>query len=67
MAISVSEKAEASLKPVDSNDDTVPDASTHLTALNEEEQDIEKRLRRKLDLLIMPLVVLIYLMNYIDR
>lgn len=39
----------------------------HLTELTEEERVIEKKLRRKIDSLIMPLVVLVYLMNYIDR
>jgi hypothetical protein len=36
----------------------------HLTA---EELEIEKHLRRKIDWRIMPLVILVYLMNYIDR
>lgn len=35
--------------------------------LSPEELVIEKKLRRKIDLLIMPLIVLVYLMNYIDR
>ena len=35
--------------------------------LTEEEKIIEKKLRRKIDSRIMPLVVLVYLMNYIDR
>lgn len=35
--------------------------------LTPEEKIIEKKLRRKIDTLIMPLVVLVYLMNYIDR
>ena len=35
--------------------------------LTEEEKADEKRLLRKIDLLIMPLVVAIYLINYIDR
>lgn len=35
--------------------------------LTAEELVLEKKLRRKIDLLIMPLVVLVYLMNYIDR
>lgn len=39
----------------------------HLTQLTEEEKAIEKKLKRKIDTLIMPLVVLVYLMNYIDR
>lgn len=39
----------------------------HLTELTEEELVIEKKLRRRIDTLIMPLVVLVYLLNYIDR
>lgn len=37
----------------------------HYGSLSQEELDDEKKLRRKIDLTIMPLVVLIYLMNYI--
>ena len=40
---------------------------THATALTEEELVVEKKLRRKLDLMIMPLMIWTYLMNYIDR
>ena len=39
----------------------------HFGALTAEELAIEKKLVRKIDTLIMPLVVLVYLMNYIDR
>ena len=39
----------------------------HIGALTEEELIMEKKLVRKIDLLIMPLIVLVYLMNYIDR
>lgn len=35
--------------------------------LTEEEQRVAKKLSRKIDLRIMPLVILVYLMNYIDR
>jgi hypothetical protein len=38
-----------------------------LGQLTEEEKVIEKKLRRRLDSTIMPLVILVYLMNYIDR
>ena len=34
---------------------------------SDEEIALEKRLLRKIDLLIMPLIVVIYLMNFIDR
>lgn len=37
------------------------------TQLTEEETIVEKQLRRRIDMLIMPLVILVYLMNYIDR
>ncbi|KAJ5623155.1 hypothetical protein N7490_011760 [Penicillium lividum] len=39
----------------------------HLAELTPEEKVLEKKLRRRIDLLIMPLVILVYLMNYIDR
>jgi len=39
----------------------------HMMELSEEEQILAVKLRRKIDRLIMPLVVLVYLMNYIDR
>lgn len=45
----------------------VAETAEHLRKLTPEDRVIEKRLRRKIDILIMPLVVLIYLMNYIDR
>ncbi|KAL2823834.1 major facilitator superfamily domain-containing protein [Aspergillus cavernicola] len=35
--------------------------------LSPEEKEIEKKLRRRIDSIIMPLVILVYLMNYIDR
>lgn len=39
----------------------------HLRQLSPEELVAEKKLRRKIDRLIMPVVVTVYLMNYIDR
>jgi len=39
----------------------------HFGELTPEELVIQKKLRRRIDSLIMPLVVLVYLMNYIDR
>jgi hypothetical protein len=35
--------------------------------LTEEERVIEKKLVRRIDGLIMPLVILVYLLNYVDR
>ena len=43
------------------------DEVQHVSRLTEEELVIEKKLRRRIDSLIMPLVILVYLMNYIDR
>lgn len=43
------------------------EAVTYHAELSPEEREIEKKLRKKIDILIMPLVVLVYLMNYIDR
>ncbi|KAK0805115.1 hypothetical protein LTR38_005646, partial [Friedmanniomyces endolithicus] len=45
---------------------TTQDARHH-AQLTEEELVVEKKLRRKIDTLIMPLVIMVYLMNYIDR
>ncbi|PGH14796.1 hypothetical protein AJ79_02812 [Helicocarpus griseus UAMH5409] len=42
-------------------------AVDHLTKLTPEELVLEKKLRRKIDMLIMPIVIIVYLMNYIDR
>lgn len=38
-----------------------------LAELTPEEKEVEKKLRIRIDSLIMPLVVLVYLLNYIDR
>ncbi|KAK5732783.1 hypothetical protein LTR17_010201 [Elasticomyces elasticus] len=40
---------------------------TAMMHLTEEELVIEKKLVKKIDLVIMPTIVLVYLMNYIDR
>lgn len=51
--------------------DIVGDASKaradaqHFGHLSEEELVLEKKLRRKIDAVIMPTVILVYLMNYI--
>lgn len=46
-----------------STDDSTP----VVHSLSEDEREIEPRLRRKLDIRIMPVIVLIYLLNFIDR
>lgn len=47
--------------------DTSKEEAQHMAELTPEEKITEKKLRRKIDALVMPLVVLVYLMNYIDR
>lgn len=39
----------------------------HHDQLTEEEMVVAKKLRKKIDIRIMPMVILVYLMNYIDR
>ncbi|KAL4972935.1 major facilitator superfamily domain-containing protein [Aspergillus desertorum] len=39
----------------------------HVATLSPEELVIEQKLRRRIDSIVMPLVILVYLMNYIDR
>ncbi|CAG8003853.1 unnamed protein product [Penicillium olsonii] len=39
----------------------------HMAQLTDEEKVVEKQLRKRIDALIMPLAILVYLMNYIDR
>ncbi|KAF7118846.1 hypothetical protein CNMCM5793_008478 [Aspergillus hiratsukae] len=46
---------------------STPDSGPVVDSLSEDEREIEPKLRRKLDLRIMPVVVLIYLLNFIDR
>jgi hypothetical protein len=43
------------------------DESIGEVALTEEECINEKHLVRRIDFMILPLVILVYLMNYIDR
>ncbi|KAF3767306.1 MFS general substrate transporter [Cryphonectria parasitica EP155] len=43
------------------------ETTEHLQRLTPDELAVEKKLRKKIDFRIMPLTVLIYLMNYIDR
>lgn len=47
--------------------DVSREEAMHLATLTADELAVEKKLRRKIDSLIMPLVMLVYLMNYIDR
>lgn len=47
--------------------DVSREEAMHMGELTEEELVIEKKLRRKIDSLIMPLVMLVYLMNYIGK
>ncbi|KAJ5084878.1 hypothetical protein NUU61_009457 [Penicillium alfredii] len=43
------------------------DEVVHMAELTPEEKAIERKLRWRIDALIMPLVILVYLLNYIDR
>lgn len=43
------------------------DTGSHHEELTDDEKRIAKKLVRKIDIRIMPLVILVYLMNYIDR
>jgi hypothetical protein len=47
--------------------ETAREEALHHGHLSAEELEIEKKLRRKIDLRIMPVLITIYLMNYIDR
>lgn len=48
------------------HEDVVKDP-VQMAALTPEELVLEKKLVRRIDILIMPLIILVYLMNYIDR
>lgn len=48
------------------HEDVVKDP-VQLVALTPEEKILEKKLVRRIDLMIMPLIIVVYLMNYIDR
>ena len=47
--------------------ETAREEALHHGHLSAEELEIEKKLRRKIDMRIMPVLITIYLMNYIDR
>lgn len=48
------------------HEDVVKDP-VQMVALTPEELVLEKKLVRRIDLMIMPLIIVVYLMNYIDR
>lgn len=51
-----------------SNHPSIKHADAHfLEGLTEAERVIEKKLRRKVDLLVMPTIMVVYLLNWIDR
>lgn len=58
---------DAELLGPNSKADASHEERMHWAVLTDEEKIIEKKLRLRIDCLIMPLVILIYLMNYIDR
>lgn len=47
--------------------DAAHEEAMHWGALTEEELAIQKKLMFRIDMIVMPLVILVYLMNYIDR
>lgn len=49
------------------HEEFVESVPNEANVLSPEELETEKKLRRKIDFLIMPLIILVYLMNYIDR
>lgn len=61
--IGEAEKAET-IRREEHHEEHQEDAHDELT---DEEKRIARKLMRKIDLRIMPLVILVYLMNYIDR
>lgn len=48
-------------------EDHLQDEAAPIAQLNEEERRLEKKLVRKIDLVIMPMILLVYLLNWIDR
>lgn len=48
-------------------DEKIGETRDHLRQLTAAELVVEKKLRKKIDIRIMPICVLIYLLNYIDR
>lgn len=47
--------------------DTVQEEVIHVAELTEDERRLEKKLVRKIDCIIMPMILLVYLLNWIDR
>lgn len=44
-----------------------PVETAQIAQLTEEEKKLEKKLVRKIDFIILPLVLIVYLLNWIDR
>jgi hypothetical protein len=57
----------ASGQHVEQIESAAPEDEVHGGRLSAEELAVEKKLLRKIDARIMPVVITIYLMNYIDR
>lgn len=48
--------------------DAVDDVENHaINELTAEERAVEKKLVRKIDFIIMPIILTVYLLNWIDR
>lgn len=65
--IEVGPRAEHVHDRVSIGDEKIGETREHLQQLTAAELAVEKKLRRKIDIRIMPICVLIYLLNYIDR
>ena len=52
---------------IDGLRDVPKEEAMHWSELTDDELLLQKKLVRKIDSLVMPLVILVYLMNYIDR
>lgn len=61
------EKASHDREPLGEKPEITHKEAIHHGKLTPDELNIERELRKKIDWRIMPLVILVYLMNYIDR
>ena len=50
-----------------SKSEMVQEETVQIAALTKEEKQLERKLVHKIDLFIMPIILLVYLLNWIDR
>lgn len=60
-------KAAVSPDMLKANDDTIRHENEPAYSLSEDEKQLEKHLVRKLDCLILPLIMMAFFLNIIDR